>query len=64
MPDGLAVDGEVRIGGLGEADVFGRSVTGSTVLDHADVPGAPTLTLDVEVSLGEIVLRQDGRTLR
>ncbi len=58
--------GEAHVETLGEASVFGApaSSAATTLVDHDGGPDAPALDIDASVSFGEIVVRQDTRSLR
>ncbi|WP_168798458.1 cell wall-active antibiotics response protein, partial [Nocardioides sp.] len=58
--DGLNVDGDATAEG-GEVRLFGeRSPNSSASITYGNNPSDPTLTIDAEVLLGEIVVRAEG----
>ncbi len=62
VPPGLDVVGRARVEGAGDVRAFGQRSSQELSLSHDGGPGAPTLTLDVEVTLGEITIDETGRT--
>lgn len=59
--DGLNVDVDATVEG-GEVNLFGNRSNSSDTITYGDDPSDPTLTIDAEVFLGEIVVHAEGVT--
>lgn len=64
LPEGLDAEVSARIGAIGHTQLFGSSRDGSDEATYAGTTGGPSITIDAEVTFGEIEIDSAERSSR
>ncbi len=64
LPAGLDAEVTARVGAIGHTQLFGSSRDGSDAFSYVGTAGGPSITIDAEVTFGEIEIDSVERTNR